>query len=175
MEHDTLENIVNYVGQNFYANLIATIGLIITLLITIYDNWKSRKVQKKALQENWYFSIIVQPNLNNIEEFYSSTVKCLNEGMTKLKGKGKVTPIDKARLNKTYKSIKNRFSFNFVTLVQSYDVELASCVNNQINDLQDFVSKSIDNYKNGNDEEINKVIMDYKTKLIGLLYHGVAE
>lgn len=55
-----------YIGKDSYANFIATITLIITLIIFIIQTCKSNKDKKENIKKNWYLTVIVQPNLNDI-------------------------------------------------------------------------------------------------------------
>lgn len=176
LEKAPFDNVAETIGQNYVANLVAMVGLLVTILISAIDHYISRNAKKKELRENWYFSVIVEPNLANIEEFYSKTVTCLNNGISKLNRKGRVTGLDKAKVNKEYKKIKNHFSLTFTTLVQSYDNKLATEVGNQINEIQDYATTAIDNFReNINKDKIHKDIMDYKVRLISLLYKGISK
>ncbi len=103
-------------------------------------------------------SVIIQPNLNNIDKFYNQIHQRINNNINTLKGitDGRFIQRQKARANRTLRDLRNDFLDNFVTIVQSYDKSLATKINKTINDLQDLCSQQIDNYSNTDISQIKK-------------------
>lgn len=122
-------------------------------------------------------SVIIQPNLNNIDKFYNQIHQRINNNINALKGitDGRFIQRQKARANRTLRDLRNDFLDNFVTIVQSYDKSLATKINKTINDLQDLCSQQIDNYLNTDISQIKKKIYENRASLISLLYEGIKE
>lgn len=174
-EENLLNKYETMIGKDSYANLVATATLIVTLIIFIYQNYKSVKEKKLAIRQNWFMTVIVQPNLNNINNFYENTVLKLNEHLCSIRRSHNTSTITvkKAKANRSIKNIKNDFFDDFVTIIQSYDKELATNTEKLLNNLQDLCSESIDNYSTIEDRFIRKKIFENRASLISLLYEGI--
>lgn len=174
-KEDDLKRIEEIIGKDSYANLISTIAIIVTLFIFIIQSLKANKDRNKGINQNWYMSVIIQPNLNNIDNFYNKIHQRINNNINELKGitDGRLIPRKKARANRSLRDLRNDFIDNFVTIVQSYDTSLATKINRTINDLQDLCSNQIDNYLNADIHQIKKRIYENRASLISLLYEGI--
>lgn len=176
-KEDAFKEVENMIGKDSYANLISTIALICTLLIFNLQNRKSNKDKKVAIKQNWFLTIIVQPNLNGINEFYNNISDRLINELDNLKTIRTPERIaaQKATTNRVVKKIKSDFFDNFVTIVQSYESELATQIEGVLNDLQDLCSESIDNYENVEYHLTRKKIFENRAILISTLYNGIKE
>lgn len=176
-KEDELERLEKIISTDFYANVISTLAIILTIAIFIRQNYINNKDRKKETKKNWYMSVIIQPNLNNIDKFYNQIHQRINNNINALKGitDGRFIQRQKARANRTLRDLRNDFLDNFVTIVQSYDKPLATKINKTINDLQDLCSQQIDNYLNTDISQIKKKIYENRASLISLLYEGIKE
>lgn len=176
-KEDELERLEKIISTDFYANVISTLAIILTIAIFIRQNYINNKDRKKETKKNWYMSVIIQPNLNNIDKFYNQIHQRINNNINALKGitDGRFIQRQKARANRTLRDLRNDFLDNFVTIVQSYDKSLATKINKTINDLQDLCSQQIDNYSNTDISQIKKKIYENRASLISLLYEGIKE
>lgn len=176
-KEDAFKEVENMIGKDSYANLISTIALICTLIIFNLQNRKSNKDKKVAIKQNWFMTIIVQPNLNGINEFYNNISDRLINELNNLKTIRSPESIatQKAATNRVLKKIKSDFFDNFVTIVQSYESELATQIEGVLNDLQDLCSESIDNYENVEYHLTRKRIFENRAILISILYNGIKE
>ncbi len=176
-KEDELERLEKIISTDFYANAISTLAIILTIAIFIRQNYINNKDRKKETKKNWYMSVIIQPNLNNIDKFYNQIHQRINNNINTLKGitDGRFIQRQKARANRTLRDLRNDFLDNFVTIVQSYDKSLATKINKTINDLQDLCSQQIDNYSNTDISQIKKKIYENRSSLISLLYEGIKE
>lgn len=176
-KEDELERLEKIISTDFYANAISTLAIILTIAIFIRQNYINNKDRKKETKKNWYMSVIIQPNLNNIDKFYNQIHQRINNNINTLKGitDGRFIQRQKARANRTLRDLRNDFLDNFVTIVQSYDKSLATKINKTINDLQDLCSQQIDNYSNTDISQIKKKIYKNRASLISLLYEGIKE
>lgn len=110
-KEDAFKEVENMIGKDSYANLISTIALICTLLIFNLQNRKSNKDKKVAIKQNWFLTIIVQPNLNGINEFYNKiSDKLINEldNLKTIRTPGRIA-VQKAMTNRVVKKNKKRF------------------------------------------------------------------
>ncbi len=176
-KEDDLKRIEEIIGKDSYANFISTIALAVTLFIFIIQNCKSNKDRKKGIKQNWFMSVIIQPNLSNIDNFYNKIQQRINSNISELKGTtdGRFITRKKARANRALRDLRNNFFDNFVTIVQSYDKSLATKINKTINDLQDLCSQQIDNFSYADKLQIKKKIYENRAALISLLYEGIKE
>ncbi|MBM6656073.1 hypothetical protein H6B28_12395 [Bacteroides mediterraneensis] len=174
---DELERLEKIISTDFYANAISTLAIILTIAIFIRQNYINNRDRKKETKKSWYMSVIIQPNLNNIDTFYNQIHQRINNNINSLKriNDGRFIPRQKARANRALRDLRNDFLDNFVTIIQSYDKSLATNINRIINDLQDLCSNQIDNYSNADISQIKKRIYENRASLISLLYDGIKE
>lgn len=174
-KEDDLRKIEKIISKDSYANLVSTIAIIVTLIIFIIQSWNSNKDRKKQIKQNWFMSVIIQPNLDSIDKFYNQVSQSLISNISVLQRTtdGRFIPRQKARANRALRNLRNNFFDNFVTIVQSYDTTLATKINKTINDLQDLCSRQIDNYPNADNHQIKKGIYENRATLISLLYEGI--
>lgn len=174
-KEDVFKEVENMIGKDSYANLISTVALICTLVIFNIQNKKSNKDKRIAIKQNWFITIIVQPNLNGINEFYNNiSDRLINEldNLRAITRPGRIAA-QKATTNRVLKKIKSDFFDNFVTIVQSYESELATQIEEVLNDLQDLCSESIDSYENVEYNLVRKKIFENKATLISILFNGI--
>lgn len=174
-KEDYLKRIEEIISQDSYANFISTIAIIITLITFIIQSWSANKDRKKEIKQNWFMSVIIQPNLDNIDKFYNQVSQSISSNISVLKRAtdGRFIPRQKARANRALRNLRNDFFDDFVTIVQSYDKSLATSINITINDLQDLCSQQIDNYLNADTYSLKKRIYENRAALISLLYEGI--
>lgn len=136
-KEDDLRKIEKIISKDSYANLVSTIAIIVTLIIFIIQSWNSNKDRKKQIKQNWFMSVIIQPNLDSIDKFYNQVSQSLISNISVLQRTtdGRFIPRQKARANRALRNLRNNFFDNFVTIVQSYDTTLATKINKTINDL----------------------------------------
>lgn len=165
-----------YMGKDSYANLVATIALIITLVIFIKQTRNSNKDNKENVKKSWFLTVIVQPNLNDINKFYEETSQGLKNEIKRLKRDDcENINLEKAKSIRKLQKIKTNFFNNFVTVVQSYNSSLANEVDRVLNELQDKNAIWIDHYSDNNSDSCERIIYDNKAELIGILYQGISQ
>ena len=79
------EEVNNFFGTVLFANLVSAGALIITLVIFIIQSMQARKEQKRTINENWYLIVILQPNMEELDEFYKEEANQLEALINKLK------------------------------------------------------------------------------------------
>ncbi len=157
------------------GNIIPMLGLIATLVIFMLQNKKQNKTRKKSLKENWFLTIIVQPNLQLINEYYNSIDSELVQLINKLKKTNRTSiDITKGKSMNIIKKIKYKHIFDFIILVQSHDNALAQNINDQIQEIEDYCIEQLDDFNNTNESDIKRKISENKSRVIALLYNGLS-
>ena len=164
----------NFFGTDLFANLVSVGALIITLIIFIIQSRQARKEQKRTINENWYLTIILQPNMEELDEFYKKEANQLEALINKLKARHGKETTEKAKANKILREIKNDFFNHFILMVQGYDVNIAQEAENILNELTDFNSNCIDQYSKINIVDSKRKVFENKAKLINALYKGIS-
>lgn len=164
----------NFFGTDLFANLVSAGALIITLIIFIIQTRQARKEQRRTINENWYLTIILQPNMNELDEFYKKEADLLETQINKLKGRHGKENTEKAKSIKSLRDLKNEFFNHFILMVQGYDVHIAQEAEDVLNDLADLNSEWIDHYSRVNIADSKRLVFENKAKLINVLYKGIS-
>lgn len=165
----------NFFSTDLFANLVSAIALIITLVIFIIQTRQSRKEQKRTINENWYLTIILQPNMEELDQFYKEEAKQLEALINKLKARHGKETTEKAKANKILRELKNDFFNHFILMVQGYDVNIAQEAENILSELTDLNSNCIDQYNRVNIVDGKRRVFENKAKLINALYKGISK
>ena len=140
----------NFFGTDLFANLVSAGALLITLIIFIFQTRQARKEQRRTINENWYLSIILHPNMDELDKFYKEEANQLEAQINKLKGRHGKEITEKAKSIKLLRDLKNDFFNHFILMVQGYDVNIAQNAENILNELTDLNSECIDHYNRVN-------------------------
>ena len=120
----------NFFGTDLFANLVSAGALLITLIIFIFQTRQARKEQRRTINENWYLSIILHPNMDELDKFYKEEANQLEAQINKLKGRHGKEITEKAKSIKLLRDLKNDFFNHFILMVQGYDVNIAQNAEN---------------------------------------------
>ena len=164
----------NFFGTDLFANLVSAGALLITLIIFIFQTRQARKEQRRTINENWYLSIILHPNMDELDKFYKEEAKQLETQINKLKGRHGKEITEKAKSIKLLRDLKNDFFNHFILMVQGYDVNIAQNAENILNELTDLNSECIDHYNRVNIADSKRLVFENKAKLINALYKGIS-
>ncbi len=97
--------------NNNMGNYISIIGLVITLIIFIIQKYLDKKSRKIETKENWFLTVIVQPNLAKIDSFFNKTNNRLKKSIKKLEQNSETNlTLKKAILINEFKKEKAFFS-----------------------------------------------------------------
>lgn len=165
----------NFFGTDLFANLVSTGALLITLIIFIIQTRQARKEQSRTINENWYLTIILQPNMEELDEFYKEEAKQLETQIHKLKGRHGKETTEKAKSLKSLRDLKNEFFNHFILMVQGYNVQIAQDAENILNELADLNSECIDHFSIVNIADSKRLVFENKAKLINTLYKGISK
>lgn len=164
----------NFFGTDLFANLVSAGALLITLIIFIFQTRQARKEQRRTINENWYLSIILHPNMDELDKFYKEEANQLEAQINKLKGRHGKEITEKAKSIKFLRDLKNDFFNHFILMVQGYDVNIAQNAENILNELTDLNSECIDHYNRVNIADSKRLVFENKAKLINALYKGIS-
>lgn len=165
----------NFFGTDLFANLVSAGALLITLFIFIIQTRRARKEQRRTIKENWYLTIILQPNMEKLDKYYTDEAAQLETQINKLRGRHGKETTEKAKSNKILRDLKNDFFNHFILMVQGYDVNIAQTAENILNELTDLNSECIDHYKRVSIADCKRQIFENKAKLINALYKGISK
>lgn len=163
-----------FIGSNSFANIIASAAVFVTLIIFIWQTIESRKERKQTLKENWYLTIILQQNIEGITRYYKDAADGLSSEIKRIREHHANETREKAKSIRKLQVLKNVFFNNFVTLLQSYDNNIAQDVDDILNEVLDLNSTAIDNYNGIGIDDCVRQIYSNKTKLISALYRGIS-
>lgn len=164
--------------------IIATVNLFLAAYVIFYQIKKDKKTENETARLNeqniklqWFKELIVQPNMINIEEFYSnlhSIKRRINSNDLSTEQKEDINAFIKAELSKIRKS--------FIDVLKFTDKTFADQLMDNLDKLIDGITNSIfnDELKLNNpnvyEKEIGTKISYSKSYLISQLYNykGIA-
>lgn len=169
-------------STNFFS---ITMGDLITLLGILIATWQFSKqmieTRRNTTQNNrlnWFLNVIVLPQLNPINDFYKELIRMViaDKGMLNEK-RAECSEIDfmveLAAVKRNKKAKINAFYDHFVSLIKSYNVEMARNVSDEIMELEDVVTALLDDTTHLNEEKVRREILQNKQRIIGLLNQGM--
>ena len=165
----------NFFSTDLFANLVSAGALLSTVCICIIQTKRAGKEQRRTIKENWYLTIILQPNMEKLDKYYTDEAAQLETQINKLRGRHGKETTEKAKSNKILRDLKNDFFNHFILMVQGYDVKIAQTAENILNELTDLNSECIDQYKRVNIADSKRKVFENKAKLINALYKGISK
>lgn len=168
---EAIKKIEDTLDNEWYGNLISTFALIVTLYIFIKQYKSDAKDRRRSTNENWYMTVIIQPHLANINEYYENLMNLFLKKTKFLKRRSfEEQTLEKARAIRDLRGVSKDFIDYFVTILQSYDAQLANNVETILNELQDKMSKWIDEYDDIIAIDCKREIYENKSELVNALY-----
>ena len=83
----SVQNEYNFFSTDLFANLVSAGALLITLVIFIIQTRQARKEQRRTIKENWFLTIVLQPNMEELDEFYKAEAAQLETQIKRLRGR----------------------------------------------------------------------------------------
>ncbi|WP_277122579.1 hypothetical protein [Bacteroides ndongoniae] len=138
---------------------------------------KNREEQKLANIKNWYLTVIVIPQLESINSFYSKLIDNLIENVDELNRIGEKDLAVLSQMQADRKDDINAFFDHLQSLIKSFDIELSKKLSHKIMDLEDCVTIILsDIYFDINSlssTQIRRELLLNKKDIISLLYTGI--
>ena len=143
------------------ARFITATGIIIGLITFMLER-RSAKISKlKRIRESWFLTIIVQPNLLGIDNFYEDVIKNIKTSISTLKSNSNLQHNDYIVLESSeivkFTEMRRQFMNNFVFLVRGHSKDLSTDLNEIINKLNDQYSNVLDSIDNNPAIDLNDV------------------
>lgn len=151
-----------------------TIAIFLFFIGRLLDTFLKSKEQKR----NWYLKVIIDPNIEKLNNFFSSSLIQFKSTLEELKNKSNIGHNDYLTLKTEefgkFSSLKRDFEFEFINLIGINYSEIEQEIICLINNLDDNYKTSLDNIDNNTSEEIlkkfEKQLYKCKTDLIAMLY-----
>lgn len=164
-------------SKPWFETYAGTIGTIVVILLFIVERIFSRRERRDERNVTWYFTVIVQPNLEIINSFfqnYSTKAVAAHTGI--------LTAINGAigiQLKATHfyglQLLIKDFDFEFLMIVYGYEISRHSALMNIISEMHDEVVNVIDdpNISANSKENILQIIRGKKSLFFDTLSSGV--
>lgn len=164
-----------------FNDILTFVFTIIGIIIAIYQfkkqMTKNREEQKLANIKNWYLTVIVIPQLESINSFYSKLIDNLIENVDELNRIGEKDLAVLSQMQADRKDDINAFFDHLQSLIKSFDIELSKKLSYKIMDLEDCVTIILsDIYFDINSlssTQIRRELLLNKKDIISLLYTGI--
>lgn len=157
------------------------ISTIIVITIFIIGRILDGEIKSKEIRRNWYQNIIINPNINKLELFYTDILNAINNSTDILiQSKSRISFEEYLSLKSTeigkFQSIKRNFEFEFIFLVQTNFPEIAEELSEHIRKIEDKVTIYIDdeNISIDKQDNFNSEIKVLKNEIFGILYKPLA-
>jgi hypothetical protein len=149
----------------------------IVLLLFIIDRIIGYKIRKKEVERNWYFKVLLEPNLEKINSFFLDVENQYKASALKLKdlvsvvSHGEYINIQSLEIN-LFKEIKRRFELEVIKPIITRYSFMNENISIKTEDLQNHYTVQIDNLKLDQDDinEFAKDLYNIKAEWLDLLY-----
>lgn len=149
--------------------IIAIFGFGFAIFQFIKQNEENRNSTNEQNNKNWYLSVLVIPHLERINNFFEDLVRRLKD-LKKRGNDGDLLVIAKEQLEQ--KESVTAFFSPLEAEIASYDIDLRNEISDLGLSLQDDLTNIIGD-PSIDPSELERRVMEYKGKLIGLLYKPI--
>lgn len=156
-----------------FGLIVAITGLVVAICQFKKQMDKNREEQKQSNETNWYLTIIVQPQIEAINEFYKQLIDDLLLDIQI--SPDTITYKDLAEKQATRKEQINAFFDHLQALVKSFDIDISMKIGDIVMDLEDKVVKLLMKHKFEMGESLNpstirRYLLMNKKDIITALY-----
>ena len=155
----------------------------VAILIGVYQFNKQSRIDRKerdlTQRESWFLTVIVEPQLPQLESLYQTLIKDITKQRKSLV-RTRRNHNDQLFFNRMakYKRENNqkiaRTFIHLEALVKSYSIALASALSKRVMKLQDICAKLLDRYDDEeNQEDIQIRILQHEQAVLALLNKGL--
>jgi len=170
--------------NSMFENLLPSIiSVSFTVLLFVISRKFEIKLLRKELKVNWYYKIIIEPNIHKIDDFIKELYKSIKKSINLLERDYASIPhkdfvIKKAELLEENQKITRKFENDFVLLVQGNFPEISEELTSFLLNIEDIVKNNLDLDKEKgtlNFDHIEKEINLQKNALVQILYKPIVE
>lgn len=159
-------------------NLVNLLSELSIILIFFIGYWIDRRIRRQNISREWYYTVIIQPNLGRIDKFYKS-IKLSFETSTNLLLDSKGLPHEeyldlKSEEIRKLQVVRNEFEFEFISLVSAFNLLLYNDIINCINQL-DSLSSILDSDELSKEsiKRAAEILRTHKSSLLTVLYRPI--
>ncbi|MCQ2076706.1 MAG: hypothetical protein MJZ20_06705 [Bacteroidaceae bacterium] len=164
-------------------------GDILTLLglaLTYYLFWRqleeNRKDGKKNIRDTWLLEVIIEPNMEQINQFYTDCISGVEDDLKNLSVQysnttAKELSSNLAQRKRFYKDSKKDSLDHFQSLIRATEPKLANEIDGTLDSLIDDITKLLDGYEGYTETSkvVKKTLLQNKQKFIATLYGSIKE
>lgn len=156
---------------------LTVVGFIVAICQYQSSKKEERNLQNKNQKETWFLNVIVLPQLENINKFYSDLLFHINEDKIqidawKLENHMEFI-ISLSKLKSKRKQEINDFYDHIIALVNSYDIQLGEKMNVVVMGLEDDYVQLLDSMANGDEVKPREIVLTNKQNIITILNTGL--
>lgn len=164
--------------SNLLDDMLPTIiSTFFVVLIFVFGHWLDSKIRKGNIKREWYFRVIIEPNISKIDKFIDNVFITLNNSIDVLII-SKTSDTYEVYLDKKslefgeFQKMKRLFEFDVLSFIKANNPEIQYNLTKFLLDLEDSTTNILDseNLKEDDIELIENEIRKYKTELLILLY-----
>lgn len=166
-----------------------TCGDILTILglaLTYYLFWRqlkeNRQDGKKNLRDTWLLEVIIEPNMEQVDQFYTECIHGVEEDLKKLseqfsKISAKELSNNLAQKKRFYKDSKKESLDHFQSLIRATEPSLANKLDGILDSLIDEITNLLDGYEGytENSKVVKNTLLQNKQIFIAALYGSIKE
>lgn len=158
-----------------------TLGTIVVILLFITERIISSYDKKRELNRNWYYSVIVLPNLSNISAFFQKYSKVTGEAYLSISSNSTIDANTLQQLKaihfKKLRDIIHEFDFEFLMTVYMFSLGRYDSLWQIIENTHDNVVIILDKQNLVKDDldELNRRLKEEKSIFFNALYAGLKD
>lgn len=159
---------------------------ILGLTLTYYLFWRqlkeNRKDGRKNIRDTWLLEVIIEPNMEQINQFYTDCISGVEDDLKKLSVQysnttAKELTSNLAQRKRFYKDSKKDSLDHFQSLIRATEPKLANEIDGTLDSLIDDITKLLDGYEGYTETSkvVKKTLLQNKQKFIATLYGSIKE
>ena len=156
------------------------------LALTYYLFWRQleekRKDGKKNIRDTWLLEVIIEPNMEQINQFYTDCISGVEDDLKNLSVQysnttAKELSSNLAQRKRFYKDSKKDSLDHFQYLIRATEPKLANEIDGTLDSLIDDITKLLDGYEGYTETSkvVKKTLLQNKQKFIATLYGCIKE
>lgn len=170
-------NCINDANTMNFKDFFPLISSGVVILIFIFDRVLGYKLRKKELERNWYFKVLLEPKLENIDRFFIEIESQINISIKELEA----LDFDDGRSD--YIDNQMKHIVNFKELKRKFELEVLKPILSRYSGINSELIDVINNIENDYTSEIDSVLIkpfdliaftknlyEHKAELLDVLY-----
>lgn len=151
----------------------------VTLLLFTIDRIIAISIRRREVKRTWYLKVLIDPHINRISIFFDSVGDAYEKAATAIGGaRGNTDFLQIKAINfEKYTDLKRELEAYLIRPLEPQYFEVAEKLTEELNNLQDIFTSSLDNEQFSKDNITSFRIQVYniKAKLMDILYSPLAK